>query len=459
MAVERRHLINSNVSNNMGGRGEMIKTPINLQDLRRKIYIKAKAEKQHRFWGLYIHICKLETLWKAYQLARKNKGAPGIDGITFEIIEEGGLIDYLQDIQNELVNGNYKPQRAKEVAIPKPDGKGERILKIPTIRDRIVEGAVKLILEPIFEADFQDGSYGYRPKRKASQAINKVSKAIVRKKTQVINIDMRSYFDTVRHDILLGKVAERIQDKQVLHLIKLILKAGGKRGLRQGGVLSPVLSNVFLNAVDIMLERAKEVSKSQGYDRVEYVRWADDLIVLIDEFQKHSWLKKAVEKRLREELKKLDLTINEDKSSVIDLRKPGQTLQFLGFEFRRITTMNGKIGVLMIPKTKARINLQRKLKKIFKAKRGRSIEEVVETINPIIGGWVNYFRIGNSARCFQKVEDWVQKKVRRHLYRSKQRRGFGWKRWSREQLYCKTGLYQDYKIRYVDYPVNRSNKL
>jgi len=434
----------------MGGNGEMIKTPITLQDLRRKIYIKAKAEKQHRFWGLYVHICKLDTLGEAYQSARKNKGAPGIDGVTFEMIEESGLTYYLENIQKELLNENYRPMRAKQVEIPKADGKGVRELKIPTIRDRIVEGAVKLIIEPIFESDFQEGSYGYRPKRKASEAIVKVSKAIVTKKTQVINIDMRSYFDTVRHDILLRKVAARVQDTQVLHLIKLILKAGGKRGLRQGGVLSPVLSNLFLNEVDLMLEKAKEVTKSRGYYNLEYVRWADDLIVLVDEFRKHEWLKTAVEKRLREELSKLALTINEDKSSIIDLRKLGQSIQFLGFEFRRIVTMGGKIGVLKTPKAKARINLQRKLKKIFKAKRGKSTEEVVGAINPIISGWVNYFRIGNSARCFQKLEDWVQKKVRRHLYKQKQKRGFGWKRWTREQLYRKTGLYQDYKIRYVE---------
>lgn len=196
----------------------MIKTPITLQDLRRKIYIKAKAEKQHRFWGLYVHICKLDTLREAYQSARRNNGAPGKDGVTFEMIEERGLTDYLEDIQKDLLNENYKPTRAKQVEIPKANGTGIRVLKIPTIRERIVEGAVKLILEPIFESDFQEGSYGYRPKRKASEAIAKVSKAIISKKTKVINIDIKSYFDTVRHDILLGKIAARVQDKQVLHL-------------------------------------------------------------------------------------------------------------------------------------------------------------------------------------------------------------------------------------------------
>ena len=427
----------------------MTKTPITLQDLRRKIYIKAKADKPHRFWGLYVHICKLDTLQEAYKLVRRNKGAPGIDGVTFESIEEGELDCYLGDIQQELLDENYRPMRAKQVEIPKADGKGVRILKIPTIRDRIVEGAVKLILEPIFEADFQEGSYGYRPKRKAVDAITKVSKAIAERKTQVINIDIKCYFDTVRHDILLSKIAKRVQDTQVLHLLKLILKAGGKRGLRQGGVISPLLSNIFLNEIDMMLEKAKEASKTNEYHNLEYVRWADDLIVLVDEFRKHEWLKAAVDKRLRQELLKLGLTVNEEKSCSIDLTQPKETIQFLGFNFRRLIAKSGKLWVMKTPKPHARINLQRKLKKIFKAKRGRSFEELVTAINPIIRGWVNYFRIGNSSRCFGKLEDWVQKKVRRHLYKQKQRRGFGWKRWSREQLYQKTGLYRDYEIRYV----------
>ena len=427
----------------------MTKTPISLQDLRRKIYIKAKAKKPHRFWGLYVHICKLDTLQEAYKLVRRNKGSPGIDGVTFEAIEQGGLDCYLGEIQQELLDETYRPSRAKQVEIPKADGKGVRILKIPTIRDRIVEGAVKLILEPIFEADFQEGSYGYRPKRKAVDAINKVSKAISKKKTQVVNIDIKCFFDTVRHDILLSKIAKRVQDSQVLHLLKLILKAGGKRGLRQGGVISPLLSNIFLNEIDMMLEKAKEVSKINEYYNLEYVRWADDLIVLVDEFRKHEWLKAAVDKRLRQELLKLGLTVNEEKSCIIDLRKPKEKIQYLGFEFRRVTAKSGKVWVLETPKPEARINLQRKLKVIFKTKKSRSVNEVVQTINPIIRGWANYFRIGNSAQCFGKFEYWVQKKVRRHIYKQKQRRGFGWKRWSAEQFYHKTGLYRDYKIRYA----------
>ncbi len=238
----------------------MRNAPISLQDLRRKIYLKAKADKTWRFWGLYVHVCKMETLQEAYRMARKNKGAPGIDGVTFEAIEEVGLEGFLEQIGGELVSGTYRPMRNRRGEIPKDNGK-VRVLGIPTIRDRVVEGALKLILEPIFEADFQEGSYAYRPKRKAHEAVSRVAEAVVGNKTQVIDVDLKSYFDNVRHHILLGKVAERVDDDRVMRLLKLILKAGGERGVPQGGVISPLLSNIYLTEVDKMLERAKEVTR------------------------------------------------------------------------------------------------------------------------------------------------------------------------------------------------------
>lgn len=216
----------------------MTNAPISLQDLRRKIYIKAKTKPQWKFWGIYVHVCKMETLLEAYQLAKHNKGAPGIDGVTFEMIEANGAEQYLQAIQKELLDDSYRPVGNRKVQIAKADGK-TRTLGVPTIRDRIVQGAVKLILEPIFEADFQEGSYGYRPKRGAADAIKKVSTAAVKYKTIIIDLDLKSYFDTVRHDILLDKIALRVSDTNVLRLVKLILKAAGKRGVVQGGVATP----------------------------------------------------------------------------------------------------------------------------------------------------------------------------------------------------------------------------
>src|SRR5437773_8375421 len=222
----------------------MIKTPISLQDLRRRIYVKAKAEPTWRFWGLYVHICKMETLHEAYQLAKRNDGAPGIDGVTFEAIEESGVESFLKQIRDELDNNTYQPMPVRKKEIPKDGGK-IRVRSIPAIRDRVVQGALKLILEPIFEADFQSGSYGYRPKRTAHQAVNRVAQAIVEEKTRVIDVDLRSYFDNVQHALLLKKVGWRVQDAAVMHLLKTILKATGKKGVSQGGVVTPLTQKVI----------------------------------------------------------------------------------------------------------------------------------------------------------------------------------------------------------------------
>ena len=238
----------------------MTKAPISLQDLRRSLYVKAKAEPPWRFWGLYVHVCKMETLREAYQMARSNDGAPGIDGVTFEAIEESGAESFLKQIREELVTNTYRPMRARKKEIPKDGGK-VRVLSIPAIRDRVVQGALKLILEPIFEADFQAGSYGYRPKRTAHEAVARVARAIVEEKTRIIDLDLSAYFDNVQHYLLLEKVARRVQDEAVMHLLKMILKATGKKGVPQGGVISPLLSNLYLNEVDRMLEKAVDTTR------------------------------------------------------------------------------------------------------------------------------------------------------------------------------------------------------
>src|ERR1700693_4221330 len=278
MSVERRGPAVCNGSNKKGGKGEMTKTPISLQDLRRSLYVKAKAEPPWRFWGLYVHVCKMETLREAYRMARSNGVAPGIDGVTFGAIEESGAESFLGQIREELVTNTYRPMRAREKEIPKDGGKKVRVLSIPAIRDRVVQGALKLILEPIFEADFQPGSYGYRPKRTAHEAVARVAQGIVEEKTRIIDLDLRAYFDTVRHHLLLDKVARRINDDEVMRLLNLMLTASGKQGVPQGGVISPLLSNIYLTEVDRMLERAKEATRYGKYTNIEYARFADDLV-------------------------------------------------------------------------------------------------------------------------------------------------------------------------------------
>src|ERR1700747_378114 len=424
----------------------MIKTPISLQDLRRRIYVKAKAEPTWRFWGLYVHICKMETLQEAYQMAKSNNGAPGIDGVTFEVIEESGVESFLKQIQDELVHNTYRPMPVRKKEIPKDGSTKVRVLSIPTIRDRVVQGALKHILEPIFEADFQSGSYGYRPKRSAHEAVDRVAQAIVQGLTRIIDLDLRAYFDNVQHSLLLEKVARRVQDTSMMKLLKMILKSTGRKGVPQGGVISPMLSNLYLTEVDRMLEKAIATTRRGKYPNVQYARFADDLVVLLDSHRRQDWLIRAVEKRLREELGKLRVEINEEKSRKVDLMR-GEGFSFLGFEYRRVRSRNGKWRTHFVPKLKKRTALLRKLKEIFRRYVSQPIGRVIELINPILRGWVHYFAVGDSSRCFSYIKLWVEKKVRRHLMRARKRIGFGWKRWSRQWLYNTLGLFNSYRVR------------
>jgi RNA-directed DNA polymerase len=239
----------------------MTKAPLSLQDLQRRIEAKAKAEPSWRFWGLYVHVCKRETLRAAYQVAKANNGAPGIDGVTFEDIEASGVEPFLAQIRDALVARTYQPMRVRRKAIPKDGGTKVRVLGIPPLRDRVVQGALQLILAPICEADCQPGAYGYRPQRSAQAAVQRVAEAIAPYKTRVIDVDLRAFFDNVRHHVLLAKVAQRSNDAEVMQVLKSILKASGRKGVPQGGVISPLLSNLYLTEVERMLERAKEVTR------------------------------------------------------------------------------------------------------------------------------------------------------------------------------------------------------
>ena len=423
----------------------MIKTSIDLQDLRRRIYAKAKAEPSWRFWGLYVHVCKIETLHAAYKLAKENNGAPGIDGVTFASVESAGRAEFLEQLREELRSGTYMPERVRRVGIPKSGGK-LRMLSIPTLRDRVVQGALKLILEPIFEADFQPGSFGYRPKKSAQDAVLRVRQGILHGKTRVIDLDLRSYFDNVRHHLLLEKVAARVDDGAIMGLLKKVLKSSGNRGVPQGGVISPLLSNIYLNEVDRILQRAQEVTCYEGWTAIEYVRYADDIVVLVDSHPRHAWLFDALQKRIRQEFDKLQVELNKEKSRVVDLAR-GECFGFLGFDFRRVRTLKGRWMPLVMPQVKKRAELLWKLKGIFKRSVSQPLRGVIDQINPILRGWVNYFAIGNSSRCFSFIHLWVEKKIRRLLANARQRRGFGWKRWSSQWLYERLGLFNEYKVR------------
>lgn len=232
-----------------------------------------------------------------------------------------------------------------------------------------------------------------------------------------------------------------------MHLLKLVLAASGKQGVPQGGVISPLLSNIYLTEVDRMLERAQEVTRNGKYTYIEYARFADDLIVLVDAYPRHDWLFKAEGRRLREEFGKLQVEMNEEKSRTADLTQ-GESFSFLGFDFRRILSLRGKVWrAHYTPRLQKRTALLCKLKDVFRRYQSQPIGRVVELINPILRGWVNYFAVGHSSECFSFIKDWVEKKIRRHMARSRNQRGFGWKKWSRRWLYEGLKLFNGYRVR------------
>ncbi len=425
----------------------MTKPSINLQDLRRKIYLKAKTEPKWRFWGLYTHVCKMETLREAYKQCKSNKGSPGEDGLTFDAIENLGPEQYLKSIQEELLSRKYRTGKSLKVSIPKGNGKS-RELSIPTIKDRIVQNSLKLILEPIFESDFQDGSYGSRPKKRAQEAVMEIKKSMYLSQTRVIDIDLQSYYDNIRHHLMLEKVGKRINDNEIMWLVKQILKSRGKKGLGQGSPISPLLANLYLNDVDKMLEKAKSVVNGSKYPRMSYARYMDDLVVCVSNHRISDWLYKGLQRRLKEEFAKIEIPINKEKSRIGVINEE-ETLEYLGFVYRRSKTRAGKQIVLLSPSRSKRTKLLQKLKEEMRRFRSQPITRVINKINPIVRGWVNYFRVGNSSRTFKYVREWLMRKIRRHLMRQRKRKGFGWKRWSSDFIYGKLNLYNDYKIRYI----------
>ena len=426
----------------------MIKAPINLQELRRRIYRKAKSEKEHRFWGIFVHVTKIEVLVEAYRQAKRNGGAPGIDGQTFEDVEAMGKEAFLQSIRDDLTAGTYKPQANRFAEIPKGNGK-TRTLQIPCIRDRVVQGALKWVLEAIFEADFCPNSYGFRPKRSPHRALAEVRRSILRRMNIVIDVDLSKYFDTMKHDILLEKIARRVQDPQVLHLVKQILKMGGKIGVPQGGPFSPLAANIYLNEVDWYFEGIRCKTADGGYEYVHYHRFADDIVITVSgHHTKRGWPERALQ-RLCEQIEPLGVKLNTEKTNVVNILN-GETFGFLGFDFRRkLNREKSGYYILLTPKKKARQAIKAKIREIIKHGGSTPVKELIAKINAVVAGWVEYFRVGNSSRAFSEVRDYLEMKVRTLLTRRKrrQKRSVGWRRWSNEYLYGVLGLFWDWKIR------------
>jgi RNA-directed DNA polymerase len=425
----------------------MTKAPSDLQDLRRRIYRKAKSDKTHRFWGLFVHIAKMQTLEEAYQIAKKNGGAPGIDGENFSDIEAAGVAEFLAAIREELLTGRYEPKKNRAVEIPKDNGK-VRTLQIPCIRDRVVQGALKLILEAIFEADFCPNSYGFRPQRSQHQALAEVRRSVLRRMSTVIDVDLSKYFDRIRHSVLLDKIAKRVQDPQVMHLVKQILKASGNIGVPQGGPFSPLAANIYLTEIDWVFETIRRETAQGSFEAVNYHRFADDIVITVSGHRtKRGWADRALQ-RLEEQLAPLGVTLNRDKTKIVNTLK-GEAFGFLGFDLRR-KRKREKAGyyVYMTPKKKARKAIKAKIRDIIATGGALTAAELVTKINAAVAGWVNYFRVGHSSRAFSEVRDYMEMKIRTLLTRRKRRRkrSIGWRRWSNEYLYGVLGLYWDWKL-------------
>src|SRR5229473_247985 len=426
----------------------MTKAPINLQELRRRIYRKAKSDKTHRFWGLFVHVTKAETLEEAYRIAKSNGGAAGMDGQKFEDIETAGRQAFLSAVREDLVTGRYQPMPNRPVEIPKGNGK-VRTLQIPCIRDRVVQGALKLILEAVFEAAFCPNAYGFRPKRSPHRALAEVRRSVMRRMSTVIDVDLSRYFDTIRHSVLLDKIAKRIQDPQVMYLVKQITQAGGKIGVPQGGPFSPLAANIYLNEVDWFFDAIRSKTAEGDYEAVNYHRFADDIVITVSgHHTNRGWAERALQ-RLQEQFALIGVELNREKTKLVNTLK-GEAFGFLGFDLRRVRKESGDgYFILMTPKKKARKAVKAKVRDIIARGGATPASELVKRINATLAGWVNYFRVGNASRAFSEVRDYVEMKVRTLLTRRKRRRksSVGWQRWSNEYLYDVLGLYWDWKVR------------
>lgn len=420
-----------------------------VRDFQRKLYRKAKQEKEFRFFILYDKVRLMHFLREAYRRVREKKGAPGVDGVTFDDIEREGVEKFLKEIENELTTKTYKVQAVKRVMIPKANGK-LRPLGIPTIKDRVVQMSCKLVIEPIFEADFEENSYGFRPKRGATDAITKVKENLKSGKTHVYDADLSAYFDTIPHAKLLKLIGMRISDKNIIHLIKMWLKApveedgevgGGKKnkvGTPQGGVISPLLANIYLHLVDKLVNNKNKVFAKLG---VTIVRYADDLVLMGKN------IPLVALGKLRDVLSRMELEINEEKSKLIKAEE--EMFHFLGFSFRYDKDIKGRPWRYwnIIPSEKSLKKVRNNIDK-YLGKRGHyAPNKLVQGLNAITRGWLNYFSIEGvsyPAVAKKKLRWYLYERLSRYYKRKSQRKCKLYGSRAYEKLVKKYGLIDPY---------------
>jgi len=418
--------------------------------LQLKLYLKAKQESGYKFYILYDKIFQKHVLSEAYKRSKKKNGAPGIDKQTFADIEKYGRIKFLAEISEELRARTYKPQAVRRVWIEKENG-GERPLGIPTIKDRVVQQACKIVIEPIFEADFDNSSYGFRPKRSAKGAISEILDKLKQGNQTVYDADLSKYFDTIPHDRLETALKERIADPRVLHLINSWLKVpivekdgkytGGKsntKGTPQGGVISPLLANIYMNLLDRIINNLQGEFSRRG---ITMIRYADDFILM----SKH--INQEVINKVHNYLDRMGLTINTEKSKLINARE--ESFDFLGFRVRYDRSIFSKRGRFwnIQPKPKSQKKIRQKINLKLKSIGHYPAYGVVSELNPIIRGWMNYYRIEKVSYtqvAFRELESYLRNRLHRYYNRKSQRKSRLYKQQAFNKLVKEYGLIKPY---------------
>jgi RNA-directed DNA polymerase len=417
-----------------------------IQEFQRKLHEKAKADPKYRFYSLYDKSYRMDILDEAYRRAKANGGTCGVDGETFDAIESGDAHEYLAVLQKELKEERYLPKPVRRVYIPKQNGT-MRPLGIPTVRDRIVQTAFLIILEPIFEADFCDSSFGFRPKKSAHDAVKEIYKYLNWGCDQIYDVDLEKYFDTVEHWKLMKLLALRISDGKILHVIKQWLDCGyvedgqhrqSKRGTPQGGVISPLLANVYLTPVDKAFERSGIGNRKAG--AIHIVRYADDMLILAEKN-----LDKGIV-LLESYIDRLGLRINTEKTRRLNM-SVDKKVEFLGFQFLRTTSRTTKKRLnLVTPSPRSMNKCRENVRRLVNHSIPLNVKDQVKQVNRYLVGWTNYYRPGNSSEAFHTISQFVERRVRRLMQRYQGQGGYGWKSITSDDIYGRLGLFNNYKV-------------